>query len=30
MGKTSFDKIVDHGGCKLEGRFKFDGKSIDI
>lgn len=27
MGKTSFDKIVDLGGCKFEGHFKFDGKS---
>jgi len=28
MGKTSFDQIVDLGGCKFEGHFKFDGKSI--
>ena len=29
MEKTSFDKIVDLGGCKFEGHFEFDGKSID-
>ena len=28
MGKMSFDKIVDLGGYKFEGHFKFDGKSI--
>jgi len=28
MGKTSFDKIVDLGGCKFEGHLKFGGKSI--